>query len=155
MFEISWSELLILGIATLIFVGPKELPVFLRTIGRYTGMIRKQAAEFRAQFDEALRESELDQIRKDVSGLRDEVSGTVRQAKNSVEKELNAASREMDIVAKSANTTALPKGETKTEGTSAADAAAPALSDKTAERPAIAAPVTAPHLAQQDEKSRV
>lgn len=141
MFEISWSELLILGIVTLIFVGPKELPVFLRTIGRYTGMIRRQAAEFRAHFDEAMRESELDQIRKDMTGLRDEVSGTVRQAKSSVEKEMNAASREIDIVARSAGATPLPKSEAETGG-------APA-----AESPAAAAPMTP--ATQSDEKSRV
>ena len=51
MFEIGWSELLILAIVTLIFVGPKELPVFLRTLGRYAGSIKRQAAEFRSQFD--------------------------------------------------------------------------------------------------------
>ncbi len=41
MFDISWSELLILGIVTLVFVGPKELPVFLRTLGRYAGTVRR------------------------------------------------------------------------------------------------------------------
>lgn len=147
MFEISWSELLILGIATLIFVGPKELPVFLRTIGRYTGMIRRQAAEFRAHFDEVMRESELDQIRKDMSGLRDEVTGTVRQAKSSVEKEMNAASREIDIVARSAGATPLPKSEAGTGGASAATTDAPA------EPPSSAAPLTP--VAQSDGKSRV
>ena len=47
MFEISWSELLILAVVTLLFVGPKDLPIFLRTIGRYAGAPRRQAAEFR------------------------------------------------------------------------------------------------------------
>ncbi len=146
MFEISWSELLILGIVTLIFVGPKELPVFLRTIGRYTAMIRRQAAEFRAHFDEAIRESELDQIRKDMSGLRDEVSGTVRQAKSSVEKEMNAASREIDIVARSAGAAPLPKLEARAGG---ANTEKPGPSVELSAAPAPA-PVT-----QSDEKSRV
>ena len=60
MFEISWSELLILAIVTLVFVGPKELPVFLRTLGRYAGVVRRHANEFKSQFDAAMREAELD-----------------------------------------------------------------------------------------------
>ena len=66
MFDISWSELLILGIVTLIFVGPKELPRFLGTLGRYAGVVRRQAKEFRAVFEQAMREAELDQIQKEV-----------------------------------------------------------------------------------------
>ena len=57
MFDIGWSELLIIGVMALIVVGPKDLPVLLRNIGRYVGIIRSQASEFRAQFDEALRET--------------------------------------------------------------------------------------------------
>ena len=60
MFDVSWSELLILAIVTLVFVGPKELPVFLGTLGRYAGMVRKQAGEFRRHFDDAMREAESD-----------------------------------------------------------------------------------------------
>lgn len=89
MFDIGWSELLIIGVIALIVVGPKELPVLLRTIGRYVGIIRKQAAEFRAQFDEALRESELDQIRKDVAGIKQDVTSTVHEATRQVEKDLD------------------------------------------------------------------
>ena len=89
MFDIGWSELLIIGVIALIVVGPKELPVLLRTIGRYVGIIRKQAAEFRAQFDEALRETELDQIRKDVAGIKQDVTSTVHEATRQVEKDLD------------------------------------------------------------------
>ena len=81
MFEISWSELLILAIVTLIFVGPKELPVFLRTIGRYAGSIKRQANEFRAQFDEALREAELDTVKKEFEGMQASVNAEVMHAK--------------------------------------------------------------------------
>ncbi len=89
MFDIGWSELLIIGVMALIVVGPKDLPVLLRTIGRYVGIIRKQAAEFRAQFDEALRETELDQIRKDVAGIKQDVANTVHEATRQVEKDLD------------------------------------------------------------------
>ena len=78
MFDISWSELLILGIVTLVFVGPKELPVFLRTIGKYVGMVKRQAGEFREQFDTAMREAEFEQIRKDMMGVKTDVESTMR-----------------------------------------------------------------------------
>lgn len=85
MFEISWSELLILGIVTLIFVGPKELPVFMRTIGRYAGMARRQANEFRAHFDAAMREAELDAMRKEVDDLQKSVNSEVMKVNREFE----------------------------------------------------------------------
>lgn len=100
MFDISWSELLILGIVTLIFVGPKELPVFLRTIGRYVGMVKRQAGEFREQFDSAMREAELDQLRKDMMNVKSDVESTVRDAGRSVEDEFDAMRSELDSAAK-------------------------------------------------------
>ncbi len=86
MFEISWSELLILGIVTLIFVGPKELPVFLRTLGRYAGSIKRQANEFRAQFDAAMREAELDSMRKEMEAMQASVNAEVMSAQASLDR---------------------------------------------------------------------
>jgi sec-independent protein translocase protein TatB len=84
MFDISWSELLILGIVTLVFVGPKELPVFLRTLGRYTGMVRRHANEFKAQFDAAMREAELESMRKEVEQMQSSINAEVMKAKSSI-----------------------------------------------------------------------
>ena len=91
MFDVSWSELLILAIVTLIFVGPKELPVFLGTLGRYAGMVRKQATEFRRHFDDAMREAELDQMRKDMETMARDVNDSVMSATRSAELEMNGA----------------------------------------------------------------
>ncbi len=91
MFEISWSELLILGIVTLIFVGPKELPVFLRTIGRYAGTIKRQATEFRAQFDAAMREAELDSMREEMDAMQASVNAEVMSAKSTLEETASAS----------------------------------------------------------------
>jgi sec-independent protein translocase protein TatB len=90
MFEISWAELLILGAVILIFVGPKELPVFMRTIGRYAASIKRQASEFRAHFDDAMREAELDAMRKEVEEMQASVNSEIMQAKNAI----NAAASE-------------------------------------------------------------
>lgn len=99
MFDISWSELLILGIVTLVFVGPKELPVFLRTIGRYVGVVKRQASEFREQFDTAMREAELDQIRKDMMNVKSDVESSMRAAERSVGSEFDAMRTELDAAA--------------------------------------------------------
>jgi sec-independent protein translocase protein TatB len=84
MFDISWSELLILGIVTLVFVGPKELPVFLRTLGRYAGVVRRHANEFKAQFDAAMREAELDAMRKEVEQMQTSINSEVMKAKSTM-----------------------------------------------------------------------
>lgn len=92
MFDISWSELLILGIVTLVFVGPKELPVFLRTLGRYAGTVRRHANEFKAQFDAAMREAELDAMRKEVEQMQTSINSEVMKAKSTFD-EAGAAAR--------------------------------------------------------------
>lgn len=69
MFDISWGELLILGIASLIFVGPKELPKFLGMLSRYAGVVRRHAQDFRQQLDEAVRAAELAEIAEEVENI--------------------------------------------------------------------------------------
>lgn len=49
MFDIGWTEMLVLGIIMLLVVGPKELPSMLRTVGRYAGKMRDMATDFRTQ----------------------------------------------------------------------------------------------------------
>ena len=97
MFDIGWSELMILGIVALIVVGPKDLPILLRTIGRYTGMLKKQASEFRHQFDEAIREAELDQLKKDVTSFKDDMESAVRDSARSFNDEMDSAKRQLEI----------------------------------------------------------
>jgi sec-independent protein translocase protein TatB len=85
MFEISWSELLILGIVVLIFVGPKELPAFMRTLGRYAAVVRRHANEFKAQFDAAVREAELDDMRKEVENMQASINAEIMKGTSSLE----------------------------------------------------------------------
>jgi len=69
MFDISWSELLLIGIVALIVIGPKELPGALRTLGQWMGKVRRMAAEFQGQFQDAMREAEIDQLKKDMDDM--------------------------------------------------------------------------------------
>jgi len=64
MFDIGWPELLVVAIVLIVVVGPKDLPPMLRAFGRTTKKLRSMANEFRGQFDEALREAELDDVKK-------------------------------------------------------------------------------------------
>ena len=69
MFDIGGLELLVLAVILIVVVGPKELPGMLRVFGRTMAKVRGMAAEFRGQFDDALREAELDEVRKTVSDV--------------------------------------------------------------------------------------
>ena len=64
MFDIGYSELLLIAIVTLLVVGPKELPSLLRNIGRWTGRARSMARHFRAGFDTMVREAEIEEMNK-------------------------------------------------------------------------------------------
>lgn len=70
MLDIGWTELLVVSVILIVVVGPKDLPPMLRAFGKMTTRLRKTAGEFRAQFDEALRESELDDIRNTVNDVK-------------------------------------------------------------------------------------
>jgi sec-independent protein translocase protein TatB len=71
MFDIGWSELVVIGIVALIAIGPKELPGVLRTVGQYMGKVRRMASEFQSQFQEAMREAEMADIKKSVDEMTD------------------------------------------------------------------------------------
>jgi sec-independent protein translocase protein TatB len=64
MLDVGWSELLVIAIVLIVVVGPKDLPPMIRAFGKMTSRLRSMAGEFRSQFDEALKEAELDDVRK-------------------------------------------------------------------------------------------
>jgi len=64
MFDIGWSELVVIGVVALIAIGPKELPGVLRMVGQWLGKARRMASEFQGQFQEAMREAEMADVKK-------------------------------------------------------------------------------------------
>lgn len=90
MFDINWSELLIVAVVALIVVGPKELPVLLRTLGKYAGTARRHANEFRAHFDQAMHEAELAELREEMDRVKREVMGSVNTAEDALKSTGNA-----------------------------------------------------------------
>lgn len=104
MLDIGWTELLVIAIVLIVVVGPKDLPPMLRAFGKMTANLRKMAGEFRTQFDEALRESELDDVRKTISdaqrlnptnALRDAIN-PLRQMGQEIKADLQKATQVTD-----------------------------------------------------------
>jgi sec-independent protein translocase protein TatB len=71
MFDIGWSELVVIAVVALIAIGPKELPGVLRMVGQWMAKARKMAAEFQGQFNEAMREAEMADLKKTFDDVRD------------------------------------------------------------------------------------
>lgn len=80
---LDWNELLIIGAAALIFIGPKELPGTLRTIGKFVAKARTMAREFQTNVDDMVREAELDEVKKQVQKL--EYGGLERMVQETVD----------------------------------------------------------------------
>lgn len=68
--EVGGLEYVVIAVVALIVVGPKDLPKMLHKLGQFVGKLRGMAAEFRASFDEMARQSELDDLRKEVEAMR-------------------------------------------------------------------------------------
>jgi sec-independent protein translocase protein TatB len=68
--DLSWSHMLLVLVVALIVVGPKDLPRLMRKVGQWTAKARNMADQFRRSFDEMARQSELDELRKEIDELR-------------------------------------------------------------------------------------
>ncbi|RCW24734.1 sec-independent protein translocase protein TatB [Ciceribacter lividus] len=152
MLDIGWTELLVIAVILIVVVGPKDLPPMIRAFGKMTARLRKTAGEFRAQFDEALREAELDELRQTVNdvrslnpanALRDAVN-PLRQAGNEIRSELQKATTP-DVKPAEASSEA-----TASEGT-VAPVAPPMAAPLTGVPPELSAPVAA---AAEPEKAK-
>jgi sec-independent protein translocase protein TatB len=75
MFDIGWSELVVIAVVALIAIGPKELPGVLRMVGQWMGKARRMAAEFQGQFQEAMREAEMADIKKSFDEVKEAATG--------------------------------------------------------------------------------
>ena len=69
MFDIGWTELLVIAVVAIVVIGPKDLPRAMRFVGQWTGKMKRMAREFQSQFNEALREAELDTVKKDIEAI--------------------------------------------------------------------------------------
>ncbi len=96
MFDISWTEFLLIGVVALIVIGPKELPAVMRSLGQWTRKIRSMAADFQNQFHEAMREAEMADLKKQVDDMASDIKQydplkDVRADVEGIGKELDAS----------------------------------------------------------------
>jgi sec-independent protein translocase protein TatB len=92
MFDIGWSEFAVIAVVALIAIGPKELPGVLRMVGQWVGKARKMAAEFQGQFQEAMREAEMADLKKSFDEVKEAASGFASgNVMTSLQKDVSAA----------------------------------------------------------------
>jgi sec-independent protein translocase protein TatB len=102
MFDIGWSEIAVIAVVALIAIGPKELPGVLRMVGQWMGKARKMAAEFQGQFQEAMREAEMADLKKSFDEVKEAASGfTTGNLMTSLEKDVSKA-LDIDVLDKPA-----------------------------------------------------
>ena len=104
MFDISWTEFLLIGIVALIVIGPKELPAVMRSLGQWTRKIRSLAADFQNQFHEAMREAEMADLKKQVDDMASDIKTydplkDVRADVEAIGKDLDASVKSSDKAA--------------------------------------------------------
>jgi sec-independent protein translocase protein TatB len=107
MLEVGWSEILVIVIILIVVVGPKDLPKMLRTFGAFMRKARSIAGEFQGQFNDALREAELDEVRKTIQDVRSlnpknalkDAFNPLRQAGEDVKRELQKSQAEINAKA--------------------------------------------------------
>lgn len=69
MFDLGWTELLLIAVVAIVVIGPKDLPRAMRAVGQWTGRVKRMAGDFQRQFNEAVREAELDDVKNQVTKL--------------------------------------------------------------------------------------
>src|SRR5712675_2017168 len=97
MFDIGWGELLLIGVVALVFIGPKELPTVLRTVGQWMAKLRRMASEFQSQFHEAMREAEMSDLKKQVDEMTTQAQGYANfDPVSEVRKELDSTQQQIE-----------------------------------------------------------
>ena len=146
MFDIGWGEMLVIAIVVIVVVGPKELPGMLRTFGRTTSKLRVMANDFRRQFDEALKEAELDDVRK----IADDVRSL--NPKNEIRKALSPMEKAAQDVRAGLDAAMKPAAKPDTAAQPAASTPQPAAPVKQGAAAMPGEPVAAPATAANGSK---
>jgi sec-independent protein translocase protein TatB len=118
MFDFSWSELLVIALVALVVIGPKDLPRVLRTAGKWAAKARSVAREFQSSIDQMIRESELDEVRKEVEKVAATDIGHEIQQSVDPKGELHASLQPPDL----SDAVNSPAGASETSGPSGGEA---------------------------------
>jgi sec-independent protein translocase protein TatB len=149
MFDIGWSELVVIAVVALIAIGPKELPGVLRTVGNYMGKIRRMASEFQGQFQEAMREAEMADLKKSVDEMTESASKSFTDFDpiGSVRKEIDSFTADPLADKPPAPESVSPEAVTESMP-------APVSADASLAQPALADTALAPEAPQPQTESK-
>ncbi|MDE1935599.1 Sec-independent protein translocase protein TatB [Bradyrhizobium sp.] len=158
MFNIGWSEYLVIAVIALVAIGPKELPGVLRMVGQWVNKARKMAAEFQGQFQEAMREAEMADLKKSFDEVKEAATGFASgDIMTSLQKDVTAAlgsdekpATTVEAISSSEDTTR-PAAEAASEPLAIAPVSEPAT---TTSEPASAIPDTHAVVAETAEPAR-
>src|SRR5580692_5876177 len=114
MFDINWSEFLLIGVVALIVIGPKELPGVLRTLGQYTRKVRRMAGEFQSQFQEAMREAEMADLKKEDDAMASDIKNY--DPLKDVRSDVEAMGKDIERSVQAEPVPAAPKAEPPLDG---------------------------------------
>ena len=90
MFDIGATEVIVIAVVAILVVGPRDLPRMLRTVGQYVGKLRGMAREFQHQFEEAARDTGLDDVKQGISSVKEFSPGNqIKEAFNSITDEVD------------------------------------------------------------------
>ena len=70
MFDIAWSEMVVIAIVALVVVGPRDLPPLMRQMGKAIRTMKRMASDFQGQFNDAMKDSEFESLKKELDELR-------------------------------------------------------------------------------------
>ncbi|MCG7518087.1 Sec-independent protein translocase protein TatB [Ruegeria sp. Ofav3-42] len=85
MFDLGWTELLVIGVVALIVVGPKDLPVLFRNVGRWVGKARGMAREFSSAMNEAADQAGVNEIKKGLNAATNPVGSAMDGVKEAAQ----------------------------------------------------------------------
>jgi sec-independent protein translocase protein TatB len=147
MFDIGSGELVVIGVVALIAIGPKELPGVLRTVGQWVARARRMAGEFQSQFNEAMREAEMADLKKSFDEVTDAARGiTSGNVLGATTKEIEDAFKDSTAVTPSAPSEPVhpePVSSDQTALEQTSSAPSEQMSSEHASSPAVTEPVTA------------
>ena len=156
MFDISWTEFLLIGVVALVVIGPKELPGVMRTMGQWTRKVRGMATEFQNQFQEAMREAEMADLKKQVDDMARDVKDI--DPLKGVREDIEGAGKDVErsLASTPEQTPALPAAgsEPALTETAAEPAPAEAVSAPVVDAPAPPPPETIEKAEQADGSGR-
>jgi sec-independent protein translocase protein TatB len=135
MFDLSWSEILVIAVVAIVVIGPKELPAALRLMGRWTAKARSMAREFQGHVDDMVREAELQEVRQQVEKAGSDITRDIEKTVDP-KGEVTQALSSPELSGSPLDPSTPPSAELPPPSTSPAETPAPA--------PAPEAPADAP-----------